>query len=86
MEIERDSSLVVNVVRVRSIFNWRLKALLDFLLAMLNQFEAFTVNHIYREGNKEVDTLDNRVIDGLKEVFIMGGKYLRAFNERMANG
>ncbi|XP_057860245.1 uncharacterized protein LOC131068972 [Cryptomeria japonica] len=64
IEIERDSSLVINAVRVRKTPNWRLQAILDKVLQLLSGFQNFSCSHIYREANSELDLLSKSAAEG----------------------
>lgn len=65
LEIERDSTIIVNALRKGSMPNWRLYTLLSKALDSCRDFDRFTVNHIYREGNKRVDELANLGANGI---------------------
>lgn len=64
IEIEGDSAIVVNVVRKGSIPICVLNGYISRILESLRDFIQFTINHIYREGNKWVDNLANIGVDG----------------------
>ncbi|XP_059076991.1 uncharacterized protein LOC131876186 [Cryptomeria japonica] len=66
LDIEGDSAIVVNALRKGSMPNWKLNTFLSKAMDLCKGFERFTVNHIYREGNKRVDELANLGADGIK--------------------
>lgn len=63
--IEGDSQIVLNALRNRSTTNWVLHSKLEEILLLLDKFEAFQINHIFREGNQKADKLANLGADGL---------------------
>lgn len=65
LEIEGDSAIIVNALRKGSMPNWRLNTLLSKALDLCRDFYRFTVNHIYREGNKRADEFANLGVDGI---------------------
>lgn len=64
IEIEGDSTIIVNAVRKGSTPNWFLNSYIHRVMDILRDFNHFKINHIYREGNKCVDSLANRGVDG----------------------
>ncbi|XP_059073555.1 uncharacterized protein LOC131874279 [Cryptomeria japonica] len=66
LDIEGDLAIIVNALRKGSIPNWKLNTFLSKALDLCKGFDRFTVNHIYREGNKRADELDNLGADGIK--------------------
>ena len=67
VEIEGDSTLVINFVRNQLFPNWRLNSLLTKALNLVKRIKFFTINHIYREGNDLIDKLVNDGVDGIEE-------------------
>ncbi|XP_057819172.2 uncharacterized protein LOC131032236 [Cryptomeria japonica] len=57
--IEGDPTIIINALRKCSMPNWRLNTLLSKAIDLCKGFDRFTVNHIYREGNKRADELAN---------------------------
>ncbi|XP_059067874.1 uncharacterized protein LOC131858599 [Cryptomeria japonica] len=68
LDIEGDLAIIVNALRKGSMPNWKLNTLLSKAIDLCNGFDRFTVNHIYREGNKRADELANLGADGIKLV------------------
>ncbi|XP_059076629.1 uncharacterized protein LOC131875919 [Cryptomeria japonica] len=66
LDIEGDLAIVVNALRKGSMPNWKLNTLLSKAIDLCKSLDRFTVNHIYREGNKRVDELANLGADGIK--------------------
>ncbi|XP_059064871.1 uncharacterized protein LOC131856930 [Cryptomeria japonica] len=69
LDIEGDLAIIVNSLRKGNMPNWRLNTLLSKAIDLCKGFDRFTVNHIYREGNKRADELANMVVDGIKLLF-----------------
>lgn len=55
--VEGDPEMAINAIRKKSTPNWRLQALLERILEILNSLEHFEAKLIYREANIEVDAL-----------------------------
>ncbi|XP_059078055.1 uncharacterized protein LOC131876630 [Cryptomeria japonica] len=55
--VEGDSETAINAIRKKTTPNWRLQALLERILEILNNLEHFKAKHIYREANTEADAL-----------------------------
>ncbi|XP_057832239.1 uncharacterized protein LOC131042915 [Cryptomeria japonica] len=66
LDIEGDSTIVVNALRKGSMPDWKLNTLLSKAMDICKGFDRFTDNHIYREGNKRADELANMGSDGIK--------------------
>lgn len=64
IEIEGDSAIIVNAIRKGSTPDWFLNGYIHRVMDILRDFNHFTINHIYREGNKCADNLANRGADG----------------------
>lgn len=62
--MEGDSAIIVNAIRTVVTPNWRLKAMLDRTMAILEYFECFTIKHVYREANGEADELSKLAAEG----------------------
>lgn len=60
-----DSSLVINALRTKRMKNWKLRAMIENSLKLLERFKNFMLNHTLREGNKEVDVVSNMGFDGI---------------------
>ncbi|XP_057825360.2 uncharacterized protein LOC131037298 [Cryptomeria japonica] len=52
LDIEGDLTIIVNALRKSSMPNWRLNDLLSKAIDLCKVFDRFTVNHIYKKGNK----------------------------------
>ncbi|XP_059070442.1 uncharacterized protein LOC131860093 [Cryptomeria japonica] len=55
--VEGDSEIAINAIRKKTTPNWRLQALLESILEILNSLDLFEAKHIYREANTEADAL-----------------------------
>ncbi|XP_057836447.1 uncharacterized protein LOC131046677 [Cryptomeria japonica] len=66
LDIEGESAIIVNALRKGNMPNWRLNTLLSKAIGLCKGFDRFTLNHIYRKGNKRADELANMGADGIK--------------------
>lgn len=64
IEIEGDSTIVINAIKSRSTSNWHLKALLEQILFILSDFDNYSVRYIYREANSEADFISKLAVEG----------------------
>lgn len=78
IEVEGDFAIAVNATKQDFTPYWRLNGFVDRAGGILILFEAFTVNHVYKEANGEVDKLANKAIDevSLKDIFASEGQVL----------
>lgn len=67
MEIEGDSSLVINALRLHQIVNWKLIAKLYVALKLLEWFKLVTMNHILKEGNSKEYGISNMGANGIAQ-------------------
>jgi len=64
LRVERDSELMVKQMRGQyKVKSEELKPLFERAKKMSQTFEAFRINHVYREQNKEADALVNQALD-----------------------
>ena len=64
-----DTQIILNELSKMETPNWILKSKLEYVLAIVDDFEKVTIKHIYREGNKEVGGLANKRANG-KNIYI----------------
>ncbi|KAL6191398.1 hypothetical protein ACLB2K_037789 [Fragaria x ananassa] len=57
IEVEGDSSLIINCVKGSCAIPWKLKSLIRDVLALANSFVSITFSHTYREANFLADDL-----------------------------
>lgn len=57
--IEGDSAIIINAIRQGRTPNWKLNSAIDQLMESLEVIGDYIVNHIYKEGNTDVDKLAN---------------------------
>lgn len=81
IEIEGDSVIVVNAVRKDIIPTWVLNSYISRIIESLRDFSHFTINHIYREGNKWVDNLVN-----VQELMVTPWRFLEWIGWRTRKG
>lgn len=62
--IEGDSQIILNAIRKGNTPNWKINSKLEYALTLIDKFEETIIQHIYREGNKEVDILTNQGANG----------------------
>jgi ribonuclease HI len=62
--IEGDSQIVLNAIRKKSTPNWVLNSKLEDIINLMTKFEDIRIEHIFREGNLEADSLENLGADG----------------------
>ena len=67
MILEGDSMVVVQAARNNSISTWHLGNLLVCVNEQLNALDNFKICHVYRETNREVNTLSKWVVGFLEE-------------------
>ncbi|XP_059067866.1 uncharacterized protein LOC131858594 [Cryptomeria japonica] len=70
LEIEGDSAIIINAIRKKETPNWKLNGMLEKALEILDNFEDYTVNHIYKEANRAADELANLGVDGINKKII----------------
>jgi ribonuclease HI len=64
LRVESDSELMVKQMRGQyKVKSEELKPLFERAKKMSQTFEAFRINHVYREQNKEADALVNQALD-----------------------
>lgn len=64
LEVYTDSELLARQMQGKyKVKNANLKALYQEANSLLPKFKSFTINHVYRENNKEADRLVNEAID-----------------------
>lgn len=63
--IEGDSQIINNALRMTRPQKWKLNSRLGRALELLEYFEDILFNHIYREGNIEVNKLANLGANGI---------------------
>lgn len=64
LEVYTDSELLARQMQGKyKVKNANLKVLHQEALTLLPKFKSFTINHVYRENNKEADRLVNEAID-----------------------
>ena len=66
--IEGDSQIIINALRKGHTPNWMLNSKLEVITNSLLTFDNLRFAHIYREGNKEADSLANLGTDGLNSL------------------
>ncbi|XP_057817988.2 uncharacterized protein LOC131031006 [Cryptomeria japonica] len=73
INIEGDSTIVINALRKGNIPNWKLNAILSNVMIDIQSLVEITFNHIYREGNSRADQLANKGADGFSSINIKPG-------------
>ena len=61
--IEGDSQVILNEIGKKGTPNWQFNSKLEYALELMDKLEAVQILHIYKEGNKRADALENTVAD-----------------------
>ncbi|XP_059076528.1 uncharacterized protein LOC131875851 [Cryptomeria japonica] len=75
INIEGDSSIIINALRKGVMPDWKLNASLTEILTDIRTFDRVIYNHIYIEGNKRDDYLANMGADGKTVIHVAPGIY-----------
>ncbi|XP_059076711.1 uncharacterized protein LOC131875978 [Cryptomeria japonica] len=68
LEIEGDFQIIMESIKGNSLVGWRVGSILRDIRCLLVRMEDFTICHIFREGNKAVDSMAvvGRLQNGLR--------------------
>ncbi|GLJ49988.1 hypothetical protein SUGI_1063140 [Cryptomeria japonica] len=74
LDIKGDSQVVVRAISCGSTTSWRVRMWTDAIKEILENLEDYSLHHIYREVNHEVDYLANHAIDQVEQSIIASDK------------
>ncbi|XP_057867375.2 uncharacterized protein LOC131074704 [Cryptomeria japonica] len=68
LEIEGDSQIIIDSIKENTLAGWRVEPILRDIRCFLVKMEDFTICHIFREGNKAIDSMavEGRLQNGLR--------------------
>ncbi|XP_057873763.1 uncharacterized protein LOC131079748 [Cryptomeria japonica] len=68
LEIEGDSQVIIDSIKGKASAGWRVEPILRDIRHLLVKMEDFTIDHIFREGNRVVDSMaaEGRLQMGLR--------------------
>ncbi|XP_059066387.1 uncharacterized protein LOC131857704 [Cryptomeria japonica] len=68
LEIEGDSQVIIDSIKGNASAGWRVEPILRDIRCLLVKMEDFTIDHIFREGNRVADSMaaEGRLQMGLR--------------------
>ncbi|XP_057831440.1 uncharacterized protein LOC131042138 [Cryptomeria japonica] len=57
LEIEGDSKVIIDSIKGKALARWKVEPILRDIRQLLVKMEDFTIDHIFREGNRATDSM-----------------------------